>query len=446
MTTIVSASDSPAQVLISEAGAKGDTGAKGANGTGLNNIRYSELSNPLFSAFKKNKLASSSAPSGTDADIPTIRPSIATYTDRYGVIQTSATNEIREEESGYLIESASTNLLLHSIDASNAAWVKTGVTVNSDVTASCIDGELADRITNTAGGSAEHLSQTVAFTDSGQDITISFLITKDTVNTTTLRLIMSGGTTIDKTATFDYTTETFTAVSSGLTARLVKKLSNGFYWVSATHTANGTNTALQPRLYSDSVGSWFFAGSQIEELPFASSLIVTTASSVTRSGDDVRIQVIDNTPSLGEAFAISVDVNNIDHSIGSALRYYFKIPVNEIATSSEGFILVKQASGNILLRYSDSPSNRADITLITGDSNGILVISSDGATLSMYFKGVLVGAGDISGINISNKLGDEVSIGGLIADSVNKADTNMGGLRFYDSSLNADEVQLISGA
>lgn len=434
MTTTVTAQDNAPKVLISEAGRKGDPGTDGTDGAGFNQVRKSLIDNPLCHLFKTNKLVEASAPTGTDSDVTWTRSTTATYVDRYGIVQTAAIDTPREEKEGFLIEGASTNLALYSQDFSNAAWQKIGgSTVNSAVGEQVVQGVNSDKFNATA--SSDELRQTVAFTDSGQDLTFSIIIAVDANSQTEIRTItVTGGTTQNYSSTFDASTGLFTNEDANhtLTSKL---LGFGFYRVSATMTANNTgNTTAQIRvLQPEGAGSIFIASSQIEELPFASSYIPTTTAA-TRTADNVSVAIENNLPNIvSDSFSISINTSLLTLTDNPILFDFRNSAFERVYVDGGGSIVLRDSVSDFIIYNNGLASNQ----------EAIVTLAFDGSVVSCYVDGVLgvtPQAYSFTNISTSNPL-QIYSFNGAL----NWAYGNIHGLRTYGFKVNQDEVTYLSG-
>lgn len=94
----ITASDSSAVLIISTNGAKGAKGDAGANGFGLNLIRYDLLSAATSNYYARNDLVKLS-----QCFLTTTRTTSGAYTDIYGNPQTLGDDWPREELKGWLI-------------------------------------------------------------------------------------------------------------------------------------------------------------------------------------------------------------------------------------------------------------------------------------------------------------------------------------------------------
>jgi len=100
----VSATDTPASIIVTENGTPGAAGADGTDGIGFNGVRKSLIDNPLSWLYKNNNIVNI-----LNQLLTVERPSTGNYTDIYGVAQVAAIDEPREEVTGWLIDSTETH-------------------------------------------------------------------------------------------------------------------------------------------------------------------------------------------------------------------------------------------------------------------------------------------------------------------------------------------------
>lgn len=95
----VSATDDPANILISENGIPGENGQNGQDGVGFNSVRKSLIDNPLLWLYGKNALVKR-----IKNALSVSRTTSGAYTDIYGQAQTASDNTPREEVEGWLFD------------------------------------------------------------------------------------------------------------------------------------------------------------------------------------------------------------------------------------------------------------------------------------------------------------------------------------------------------
>jgi len=430
MSTTVSASDTPAQVLISENGAPGDKGLPGDNATGLNDIRKSLLDNPLLHIFKTNALTTAIAPTGTDADVTWLRATTATYIDRYGAVQTAAINTPREEVEGFLLEGASTNTCLNSEDIS--AWQLIGASASVDATTSPDGTTTADKI----------VEDSVNSTHESRMVDIDIVLSNDYVTSVFAKasgrdkIEIRDGIDGSNVGIFDLTVGVMVSGVGGMV-----QLSDDWFRCYVISTATSTTAGVRPRvLLNDGVGNTYLGdgvsgaflwGGMIEELPLMSSYIPTTGSPATRSADAVSVAALNNAPLLSG-----------DHSFIYKVKALGNIGNRQYIFNVNGFnrANILFSDNNSMLDYSDS--NLTSVAV--GDYSDSKIIASTlsaDLTLTTYKDGSqasqVIVASSSSGAPSSFSLGDSgagtLQLYGHIKD-----------FRVYSFVLNADEVSFLS--
>jgi len=271
-------------------------------------IRQSKLDSPLVSLFKKNKTVDTLA--GT---LTTLRSTIATFVDRYGIVRTAAIDTLREDRDGILYEGPSTNLLIRSDEYDNAAWVKESATITAN-TANAPDlTATADKliIDNAASLTAGQARQVLVKAASPIVYTWSAYVKETDYNR--MRLVVQGDFSSNG-ADLIYTFSSETLVvtnfgdfpSVGLKGEF-EKLTDGWVRLKLSFTTN-SDTSIHSRLQnSDTVitlgdgikGNLIWRG-QLEPLGFASSSIQTTATAEPRTIDKIKFLVLNNYLSLAE--------------------------------------------------------------------------------------------------------------------------------------------------
>lgn len=236
----------------------------------------------------------------------TSRASTGTYYDASGILQSAAIDVERltynpsdlTAPAVQLFEEARTNLALHSEDATNAAWVKSALSVTGN-TNTAPDGTLtADKVTIDSAASTAHIRQSFSFSAS-TIYTLSCFV-KPVSGINYICLLGAASSEWDGGQPLGYwnvSTAAFESTSVDTLGTSVLALPNGWYRLSITGKTSAGSTAPTWRIYPSDQASTIWAGSpagtenflvwgmQIEEGAYLASYIPTTATAVTRSAD-----------------------------------------------------------------------------------------------------------------------------------------------------------------
>jgi hypothetical protein len=342
----------------------------------------------------------------------------------------------RQEKEVWLFEGASTNLLTYSEDFSNVNWVKNGDLTVSTSNIVSPDGSLtAFEMSTFSASGANHLIQTVAITDTGQDYTLSCFCKKGTSSSLSLRLFGNGGTTLDTISEFNFDTETFSG-NSGSKSQF-KKLNDGWYRVSMTATMNGTNTSLQSRIYhsSSEFGLTYIYGAQTEALPFVSSYIPTKMSAATRVSGKNSIKYEGNVPRGDQPFTLV-----FSGVIDGYTSYNRLFDTNSTTVDSRLYVFIS-ASGAIHITNGDD-TTIAVTSPITFGKRFTYIATFDGVTYKSYLNGVFQASS--LAVSPAYVLPKEFRV----MQGFNSTYASYGAcsdFRVYDYPLNQLEISLLSG-
>lgn len=204
------------------------------------------------SGYKGGKLYSE-IPTNGNGDLTWTRGSTAIRTNSSGLLESMATGVPRLSYMygscpSVLFEPQRTNVVLYSSDLSQSVWSKTNYTLSS---ATAIQGLTATRITKNAtnngawnGTGARDVINTVGTFASG---TKAFSVLLRKGNTAKVGLLINGilvGASVAVSCEFDFSTETFTNVSSGLTATFEKPTADVYRLILVVNDT-GTGTSKQ---------------------------------------------------------------------------------------------------------------------------------------------------------------------------------------------------------
>lgn len=364
------------------------------NDVDLSQIRYSKLDNPLTHLFKKNKLVDT-----LSGALTWTRATTATYIDRYGVLQTAAIDEPRQEKDGWLIEGASTNLLTQSNDFEHADWSgSTGITYVSTTELAPDGSNTATRIQGTSGAEQR---RTEDFALSG-DETISFWVKSPGAGQDKFRLQISSRN--SHVATDEWVRYSFSRTAIG---------SNTNYGIGADGEAFD-------------IIIW---QSQVENLNFASSNIPTTTASATRAGDDVSCPVYNNFPDVTSNWSLFVNI----------IAPYPKADYRLFQISSGNSQILVNSIGNLI--YQDSAASTSLSTTVPDGESYTLVITYDGIDMKTYLNGSISSTKAISTATF-----DPSEIMSVFSDaSLKQIQGTSSTFKIYDFTLNAAEVSFLNG-
>jgi hypothetical protein len=245
-----------------------------------------------------------------DPRVTFTRASAGTYVGSDGLIKSATTNEARfdhnpitGESLGLLVEEQRTNLSLRSQELDNTTWTKTASSVTANAVAAPDGTTTADKLVEDSATTTHSIIEATATSYIiGQAYTFSFFINK--AERQTVQILMHPnpfpGTVAQRTAVFNSNTGAFVSVGSGYTGSSATALSNGWFRVSVSSTADATTTGnFMVTLCSDDTGTTsytgngtsglFLWGAQLEAGAFATSYIPTTSATVTRAADVASI-------------------------------------------------------------------------------------------------------------------------------------------------------------
>jgi hypothetical protein len=197
---------------------------------------------------------------------------------------------------GLLIEESRTNLLTYSSEISNAAWTKNQVVVTEN-SLTAPDGTVsADTIAeDTTTNFHRVISPTFSVT-SGTAYTFSVYAKKGTNNFVQL-FVSTGFDSVNAFANFNIDVGTVGTVGSAATSTIAN-VGNGWYRCTMTTTSSATSavaiinyglvtssTAARAESYLGTGKTVFVWGGQVEAGAFATSVIPTTTTALTRAAD-----------------------------------------------------------------------------------------------------------------------------------------------------------------
>lgn len=360
------------------------------------------------------------------------RSTIGTFVDKDdGLVKTAAIDTARFEASSVLIEGASTNLLLRSEEFDNAAWIKTQASISANTTTAPDGNNTADKIVeNTAN--AEHFSEQLFSTLSGNPYTFSAYIKKSDHNTAVLR-IPGIGFTGSAHVTLDFTIGVLTE-SGTIDNSRVQALTGGWFRVSITRTASSTVANALARIHTlqassytgDGTSGVFVWRGQVEPLPFASSGISTTTISVTKALEDLDISS-SNIPAPTDDYTVSVevDVSGLDSTKTQT--------VYSVDGETDRKIVINTTTG--LVEATHGAVTSVSTTALVPGTKVKLAFVVDGTNQTLYINGVQEdqdAKGTVTGAATAISIGNAAGLNELFG--------HIKSFRVYDVALTAQQV------
>lgn len=204
------------------------------------------------------------------------------------VTYTGDTNGTRVNKRGAVVRVTRTNLLLHSGDFNNAAYIKTGLTTLANQATSPENTVTMAKLTETVANSEHVAFQTATPSASGQPLTFSVTLKAGTV--TRARIGITGTVTAAAWVWIDLTTGEVLDVGAGVTNLAVEPNGAGAWRFGITTLTTGTNVngavwltgAESTTIYPGSTSNYLYAwGAQLEENGDMTEYVATAAATVT---------------------------------------------------------------------------------------------------------------------------------------------------------------------
>jgi hypothetical protein len=228
------------------------------------------------------------------------RATNASYFNSAGVLTNAAANAPRLDYNpstlaaqGLLIEESRANLCFQSEDFSTTWTVAGTATITTNQLTSPAGTLTADLLTAPTGGPnrVQQLGTAVVSTS----YAASVFVKAGNINGVTLRVLYSGGTTIDTYADFIFSSATFSGVA-GAGVFSAQNCGNGWYRITCV-IASGNNTAWDFRIggliTTAQTGTTAYVwGAQLEAGAFPTSYIPTTTTALTRAADVASVNTL----------------------------------------------------------------------------------------------------------------------------------------------------------
>ena len=369
------------------------------------------------------------------------RASSATVVNQSGLIETVGSGEPRIDFQGntkgaLLLEPQRSNDILYSQDFSNAAWAKGGTSVTSGFVSP--DGTLnADKITPTGINEAHQIYQNKTIT-SNQSYTISAFMKFGGYRYLECRETFGG-----KGIGFDTTTQTFYGINTPTSFKGVI-LKNGWVKMEATYTSIGTSAffllyatpiLMNPTFLGDGTSHFYTYGAQLEQGSYATSIIPTSGSAVTRVQD---VSKIVNSPILQATnqFTLFFDAKDFLNYGATFANIMFTLGAGESPYDASTGIHIY----NKIWYYFNGSSAVTLGNCYNATTDSKFAISYDGTKYTKYANGVKLGTNTVSA-SMSNW--DTITNGSLSYSGVDRV-FNLADLKLYNTALTDAELQALT--
>jgi hypothetical protein len=388
------------------------------------------IMSPLLSLPLKNSLAMTQGV----GDVSFSRASGATYIDRYGIVQKVLDDVPRFEKAGLLVEGESTNLVL----ISDGAQGLTGGSYTAGQTGP--DGAATATLFTEDSLTSTHLVNTAIAVTAG---TYSLSIFIKPNGRDTLRLMLNDGTN-SPFVDFDVANKTI-SLESGATGK-IDTLADGWLRLRAEGAvliAATANFSVRPLLaglqtyLGDGTSGFYYAGYQLEELPFASSYIPTTGAAATRIAEDCSITFQGNSPHGVDDGTVICDVSTLGGGVYHTIWSMYAGAGAQSRLIQWSNDVTRLAFGDALYNYGAGAA--IDTVIRYG---GTL----EGLTSSLYADGVLEDSDlTASGMFVDTILGAdsyELRLGAQPIVGAFPMYGHVSNFRIYDQALTAEEMRL----
>jgi hypothetical protein len=372
------------------------------------------------------------------------RSTTGTYIDsqdslvKSAAIDTPRYERMVDDSIGILIEGPSENKLIYSEEINNGIWSKMSCSTVTNSTDAPDDTTTAEKIVEDGSDGKHHVNQLPAAITDNAPAAGSVYLKQGERAWARLTIRTKDFATAD--AWFDLANGVIGTVDDGFTASMTP-VANGFYRCAVEVPDMGSSsgvvtfwiymaTADEEVSYQGDGSSGIYAwGAQMEELPFASSYIPTTASTVARTADNYSVAFIDNIiePNKPETWLIDVDMLGKQGSADVQTVISIEGETHRRLRANEG-------SGEWSVFYGNSNSTTS--AALSGRTKYRLGMVHNETNFNLWQDGTRKAqqaATSVTGSGTSIALGNNGSADYLFGHLRN--------LRFYDKALNDLEMQ-----
>jgi hypothetical protein len=330
------------------------------------------------SGYKSGKVYSI-LPNNATGDFDFTRQSIGTRVRKDGLIE-EVTNDVPRLDwlnsscPSLLLEPQRTNAFTYSEQFNQSAWFKSSATITTNQIIAPNGTLTADLLTSTANGGGVYKFSTWDTTQK----TVSIFVKKNTSSTVE---IFNGSSSTNR-VVFDLDSGTITTEGGTMTGT-IDNFANGWYRLSATHTATASQTfAIKPET-NESVYIW---GAQIENASYSSSYIKTEASTVTRLKDEC-INGGDSDLFNVSELSWFVDATNF----ATPLNNYCYVTITDGQSTPVNMIRLTYETNRIIVGVYDNGTFELsyNITGVTANQRNKVLLTLNGNEAKVYFNGFL---------------------------------------------------------
>ena len=322
-----------------------------------------------------------------------------------------------------LVEPQRTNSYTYSSDFTQTYWTKqNGATVSSNQTTSPEDIVNADKLISANLTNEQYLLNASISTTSGNNVTISCFVKKLDYDYFHIRFTATDGVWVAASVWYNIDNGTLGTVESGITAKIIE-YPNGWYRCIATRTATGTgggrvrlqlassdNTA---NVVGDGTKGTFIYGAQWEVGSYATSLIHTSGSTVTRNQDQVQNAGVGTTDTFNSSEGVLyAEVENLAEDGNNKC-----ISINDGGVNNRVTIVLGTATNQIrphVLSGGTAVFDQNTFTVPTSTQFNKIAVKYKANDFSMFVDGIKVASDNSGAAPIGlNNLSLHVGSGGL---------------------------------